>query len=354
MVFWKHSVWILLLSLAVLGCKEQEHTKPMQRYTLNLSDTLYLQLDSLNAPKSNAYHWVSTDSGQVLARLNMLRNALELFDGQSGSLLYGQEFARGGRYGSGDIISLYVEDSGILLLNPMRLSLGTFGSPEISANLHVDWPAFGEQAGAPYRPISVDEDFIYIPFMGVPGIRDFANSKGKSTHSLMVKIERQGGYENLMSWPSKMEKEEWPNVFLDYSVSPGHEKGFFIYSFPSDADLLYTDLEEEIRHIKAGGNFPSLSHPPQAEPSSDAGFPRFGPVYFDAYRGLYLRFIFTGTQDIRLLLFDTDFQWINDFSLAAYPPLDVYRVLISEKGWHIRALEDKATEEIFFHFTLRD
>jgi hypothetical protein len=244
MRFLQHNFYLAILFLSALSaCMPSDHEQVLNTYTLVLQDSVRLKTDSLSPPMSPYLQGLQTDSGFYLVRLNTYLNSLDFFEMASGELKRRDELYRLGRYGAGDVLAFHlINPDSVLLLSSLRLSQSTPGNPEIETNLHVDWPSFGQQAARTYRPIMEGEDAWFIPFMGLPGVKDFSNKAKMPVNSLMVKIYKEGSYENLVAWPEELEKEILPDEFFNFSVSQSHLKGQFIYSFPHSDALLITDL----------------------------------------------------------------------------------------------------------------
>lgn len=335
MVSFKHNVLPFFFILwALFACVPEPHEELLNTYTLVRLDSVQLKMDSLSPPMSPYLQGLQTDSGFYLVRLNPFINSLDFFEMATGEMKRREEFYRLGRYGAGDLLAFRLNSPDhVLLLSSLRLSRSTLGNPEIEANLHLDWPAFGQQAARTYRPIMEDEQAWFIPFMGLPGVKDFSNKAKKPVNSLMVKIFKEGSFENLVAWPEELEKKTLADEFYDYSVSESHLKGQFVYSFPHSDALLLTDLYSTASLKKAGGGKASLSLDDLEQTEASH---RYGPVYYDPYREVYLRFMRDKEQMLSLLLFDTDFRWLNSFGPDQLPGIDPKHLLISPQGWWIR------------------
>lgn len=336
-----HAIFILwALSACTLGDQEEL----LNTYTLVKLDSVSLKTDSLSPPMSPYLQGLHTDSGFYMIRLNTFTNSLDFFHMGSGEMKRREELYRLGRYGAGDLLAFRLTSSDtVLLLSSLRLSMSTLGNPEIESNLHVDWPAFGNQSARTYRPIMEDQEAWFIPFMGLPGVKDFSNKAKMPVNSLMVKIYKTGSYENLMAWPEELEEESLPEEFYDYSVSGSHLKGQFIYSFPHSDALLLSDLYQTWTWKKAGGGKLPASPANKEELSAS---PVYGPVYYDPYRKVYLRFVKEPRQTPTLLLYDTDFRWLNAFDARQLPAVDPDHVLIAEEGWWMRKADPRKADYV--------
>jgi hypothetical protein len=325
---------VLLLLLAFAACEPSTQKHPQHSFTLVLKDSLDLKTDSLSPPLSPYMQGLETDSGFYLIRLNTLMNSLDYFSMESGEMSHREKIHRLGRYGAGDLIAFHrLHGSEVLLLSALRLSKTTAGNPEIEENVHINWPAFGNQAARTYRPIMEDDEAFYIPFQGLPGVKDFDNKRKLPSNSLMVKVYKEkAGYENLVEWPEDLEKEMFPPEMYDYSVTKGHLQGQFVFSFPHRENLLLSDLYEMHRWTKAGGGKAPVAN---SETSTEP-FPMYGPVYFDAYRTVYLRFVREDHGKNKLYLLDTEFRRLNVFDAEMLPDIDPKHLIIGKEGWWIR------------------
>jgi hypothetical protein len=355
MAFSIRKFWIFIALLSLAACIDRgAETYQGPYYSLQLIDTIRLQHTGDTPLASTAYQLIQTDSGEYMVKLNSYLNSLDYYQLPGGELSRIQRFLKGGRNGVGELLDflIYNADS-VYLLSSMRLSLSDIYSEELKRIVHVEWPAFGDMPPAPYRPIFRDAKGVTVPFMGIPGILDHQNTTGKGTDALMVRLPLEGGFENLGFWPKRILEGEWSKNWLNFGVSDSHRTGHYLFSFPSEADLVFTDLHRSSTMVKTAGGWQVTPDPSVEDEATFLQIPSYGPVFYDPTRRLYIRVLYGSSNGAsikelyqnrslrsQLILLNTDFQQIGLVDLRSFPPLDLSIMLFSQDGIYIRAIDE--------------
>ena len=353
---------LIFILLSLYNC-QQESLEPLKKLEISEAQEKFLDLDSETSNINNFYQYIETDSAEILAFFNSLNYKLYLYNLESKKLISSIPFEKDGPNALGNRITYfhYAHDDSIVFHSYYKGELLVFnhkgknkGQIPVKAE-SLDFE-FQPKSGAGFPPVRIS-DFVYI---NTGASCNFDNSGQKQ--AIYKRNLVDGSSELNLKFPIEYSKEKdsyWPQELCNPYNTYNANNNIMVVSFPlSDSVLTINENGQRRAFSFSSPEFQKknalrknqLTGNPLDEFKHLLSYPRYGAIFYDPVRKIYLRkfYLETSRENLDKNIFKTQMKM-----LVANESFEILGEFDYQGGDHI-FFNQKGLNEVVFNSKLQD